>query len=449
MWASSNQLHALPAGPFASARHRMWQRRVGFICATAVHRCSAAALKRAIDLTFALLLLAVFAPVVLAVCARWAVRCLQRPVRLWISVSRQGRSGETFQELQFHPESAGQGALIRRIPALWNVLSGDMSLVGPRPATLGSSGWYPNRFDVRPGLVSLWWVRYHANIAWAGELVADRDYLESHTTLGDLGILLRAAFISLLRRGDQVVSGRLQIAGLPIDNLTTNQAIEWILDRVESGIPAQVSFINAHCVNVAFENAKYRTFLQESDLNLSDGIGLRIAAQIVGTAVRENVNGTDLFPELCCALSGTGKSLFLLGGQPGVVAKVAEWMRLHYPGTKIAGVRDGFFGPQDEPAVVEEIRNSGANILLVAMGVPRQEIWIAEHLRACGVQVAMGVGGLFDFYSGRIPRAPMWLRELGFEWLFRFLQEPVRLFERYLVGNWIFLWRIVAAKSCR
>jgi len=113
-----------------------------------------------------------------------------------------------------------------------------------------------------------------------------------------------------------------------------------------------------------------------------------------------------------------------------------------FPDLRIAGARDGYFTTEEEPAVVAEINDSGAAILLVAFGVPRQELWIASRRNELKTPVCLGVGGLFDFYSGRIARAPVWMREIGLEWVWRMLQEPKRMWRRYIIGNPLFLSRV-------
>ena len=133
--------------------------------------------------------------------------------------------------------------------------------------------------------------------------------------------------------------------------------------------------------------------------------------------------------------------VFLLGGGPGVAEGVREWLHRSAPGLDVCGVCDGFRAPSEMPGVLESIRRSKPHLLLVAMGAPRQDLWIRESLRRLGVPVVMAVGGLFDFYSGRIPRAPFWMRSLGIEWVFRLLQEPGRLWQRYLIGNLAFMLR--------
>jgi N-acetylglucosaminyldiphosphoundecaprenol N-acetyl-beta-D-mannosaminyltransferase len=156
-----------------------------------------------------------------------------------------------------------------------------------------------------------------------------------------------------------------------------------------------------------------------------------------------------LFPRLCAALAGTSHRVFLLGARPEVVAGVRDWIAQHHPSVTVCGSRDGYFNAAEEPQVIADIAAARADLLLVALGAPHQEKWIARCLAATGVKLAIGVGGLFDFYSGRIPRAPQWLRELGGEWLYRLYQEPRRMWRRYLVGNVVFLWRVIRERQRR
>jgi N-acetylglucosaminyldiphosphoundecaprenol N-acetyl-beta-D-mannosaminyltransferase len=117
-------------------------------------------------------------------------------------------------------------------------------------------------------------------------------------------------------------------------------------------------------------------------------------------------------------------------------------MAKRYPGLRIAGARDGYFKSHEEQSVVDDINSSGARILLVAFGAPRQELWLKRWRSELEPPVGMGVGGLFDFYSGRMPRAPVWMREMGLEWVFRLMQEPGRMWRRYVIGNPLFLYRV-------
>ncbi len=239
---------------------------------------------------------------------------------------------------------------------------------------------------------------------------------------------------------------RISLFDIAIDNVTLEQAVETIVERLDGDTATQVSFVNADCVNIACRNRKYLEALQQSDLVFADGIGVRVAGDVLGQPVRDNVNGTDLFPLLAKALEYTGKRIYLLGGQPGVAEGVAKWLAANFPGVEIAGFHHGYFTTDKEAEVVEQIRTSGADLVLVAFGAPRQELWVRRNLRKLDAKVVIGVGGLLDFFSGRIPRAPRWVRKLGMEWCYRLWREPQRLWRRYLIGNVVFLARLAQVR---
>lgn len=240
-----------------------------------------------------------------------------------------------------------------------------------------------------------------------------------------------------------------RLFGMSLLNSTKDMTVEILLQRAIDRAPTVASFINAHCVNVAMSNKAYAAALERSDLLLPDGSGVNLAARLVGEDLGENLNGTDLFPLLCERAAALGQSLYLLGGEPGVAAEAGRRMQARFPGLRIVGARHGYFRPADEPELLEDIRRTGAGLLLVGLGVPRQETWIDSHRHKLGTPVILGVGGLFDYYSGRIPRAPQAMRDLGCEWVWRLCQEPRRLARRYLAGNGAFLLRAVAAAGAR
>ncbi|GAB4455796.1 MAG: hypothetical protein OHK0029_12480 [Armatimonadaceae bacterium] len=363
---------------------------------------------------------------------------------------RLGRWGEPFTEyeLTVPQKSLLRSLRIHRLPVLLNIVKGDMSFIGPRvvsPCDLTlREREAQRRYDVRPGVICLWWIRRRANIAYDTEALSDHEYVESQTLKSDLGIALRAIPAILYGEGVATAPDTVTLLGIPVDNVTMTEAVEWITERLDQREnPAQVSFVNADCANIAYKNTAYRSVLQDSEFVLADGIGMKLAGKLLRREIKQNVNGTDLFPRLCAALEGTEHSIYFLGGQPEIPERVAQWVQTHYPQVRIAGTQHGYFAPEDEGAVIQQIRASGASLLLVAFGAPRQDMWVAEHLAATGVAVGMGVGGLFDFYSGNKPRAPQWVREMGMEWLFRLLVEPRRLWKRYVVGNVIFLSHVL------
>ncbi|AXC10133.1 N-acetylmannosaminyltransferase [Acidisarcina polymorpha] len=354
---------------------------------------------------------------------------------------RLGRWGAVFQEYSF---SVG---VLRQLPTLVNVWKGDMSLVGPRPvaptdvSSAERLAW--KRLNTRPGFLCLWWIRSRANIAYGSEVDADAEYVDSQSFLGDLGIALRAIPAALYGQGVTLAPDRVDLLGITIHNVTMDEAIEEIVIRARGSVCSQVCFVNADCANIAWDDAEYGAVLKKSDLVLADGIGMKLAGKLLNRNIRQNVNGTDLLPRLCEVLRAEQLGVYLLGGRPGIAADVAQWMATNYPGLSVSGHHHGYFLAQEMPEILAEVRRSGAKILLVAFGVPRQELWISRHLEETGAVVSMGVGGLFDFYSGRVPRAAAWIREIGMEWCYRFVQEPRRMWRRYFVGNVVFLARVV------
>jgi len=235
-----------------------------------------------------------------------------------------------------------------------------------------------------------------------------------------------------------------RLFGLPLVNSDLGSVAEALVNRARQRRHSVVQFVNAHCLNTLRHRADYRQALAQADLILPDGSGVALAAKLAGVSIQNNLNGTDLFPHICAQATQSRQSLFLLGGAPGVAATAGQNMRKAYPGLPIAGTRNGYFAEQDEQDLIDEINASGASLLLVGLGVPQQELWIARNRARITVPVILGVGGLFDYYSNRIPRAPLLLRKLGLEWSWRLLQEPRRLAHRYLIGNFVFVGHAIA-----
>ncbi len=198
----------------------------------------------------------------------------------------------------------------------------------------------------------------------------------------------------------------------------------------------KVFFINAHCFNVAQRNKDYYRALLHADLVLNDGIGIEIGARLAGIRLLTNMNGTDFTPEVIKQAAQLGKKIFLLGSKPGVTRKTIKVLEQKVPGVIICGHYHGFFKEEENEKLIDKINRSGAELLLVGMGVPRQELWIESHYKSLTtVKIAMAVGAAFDFISGTIPRAPLWMRKIKMEWFYRFLIEPKRMFGRYITGN--------------
>jgi len=235
------------------------------------------------------------------------------------------------------------------------------------------------------------------------------------------------------------------VFGVPFFCGTMNEALQQIDELVKSKKSHHVAFINAHCLNIAYKNRKYKKILKECSAVFADGIGAKIGAKMLCCKVEENVNGTDMFP----LLAEKPYRIYLFGGAPGVAEKALENAGKLNGKAEFAGCADGFFKAKSEEEIFAELSELKVDILLVALGVPKQEEWIKSHLDQLPGCVAIGVGGLLDFVSGRIPRAPLWMRKANIEWCFRLYCEPIRLFKRYIIGNPLFIARVFQSKLWR
>jgi exopolysaccharide biosynthesis WecB/TagA/CpsF family protein len=231
------------------------------------------------------------------------------------------------------------------------------------------------------------------------------------------------------------------LLGLNLVSASAAATMDWLCERLDAALPTRVAFLNAHCANVAAKDGDYREAISSADAVLPDGSGVELAVRMRGRSLAANLNGTDLIPALCTRLAADGCSVFLLGGRPGIAAAAAATLQAGAPGLRVAGTRDGYFGPDEEDEVINSINASGADVVLVAMGVPKQDVWLHRNSGRLNALMTFGVGGLFDFLSGTIPRAPMALRRTGMEWTYRLYQEPARMWRRYVLGNPEFLLR--------
>ena len=258
-----------------------------------------------------------------------------------------------------------------------------------------------------------------------------------HTPLKNFDTVSGAALSDLIEAGRKWPVTRL--FGLPLVRGEREEMARHIVARVGASRPSTINFINAHCVNQQRRDREYRDALEGSDLLLPDGVGMEIGAKLCGLNLGENLNGTDLFPALCREAATQGTGIFLLGGVPGAADGAADWATTEFPALRIAGTHSGYFSAEEEELLIERINRSHAGILLVGFGVPLQEKWIARNRHRITVPVVMGVGGLFDYYSGRIPRAPKLVRACKSEWIWRLAMEPRRMAKRYIWGNAVFL----------
>jgi beta-1,4-glucosyltransferase len=234
----------------------------------------------------------------------------------------------------------------------------------------------------------------------------------------------------------------LSLFGLRVKNTSMKEAVDWITKGQTKNSETQVGFfINVNSINLSISEPKFFNQLSKANALFADGSGMRLAAKKAGFLLNGNNNGTDMLPHLCKRCVESKQSLYFFGAKPGIAEKAANTLRAKYAELKIVGTEHGYNKHKTSEQIIEAINNSGCDVLLVAMGSPVQEKWLLEHKDKLHCKTALAVGGLFDFYSGNISRSPMWLREIGMEWVWRLIQEPRNKFNRYVIGNPLFLYR--------
>ena len=216
------------------------------------------------------------------------------------------------------------------------------------------------------------------------------------------------------------------ILGVNVHCVTMDEAVTFIEQRIAEKKSALVATANAEMIMQATRDIELADILNNSDLVVPDGAGTVWAARRLGARMPERVAGYDLAQELMRLAPEKGQKIFFFGSAPGVAEKAKIKAETLYSGIKIVGVRDGYFNVDDEPKIIAEIKAAAPDILLVALGVPKQEKWLAAHFAELNVPVAMGVGGTLDVMAGVMKRAPLWMQRAKLEWLFRGLLQPKR-----------------------
>jgi N-acetylglucosaminyldiphosphoundecaprenol N-acetyl-beta-D-mannosaminyltransferase len=232
------------------------------------------------------------------------------------------------------------------------------------------------------------------------------------------------------------------IAGIPVANLTESETVAEIDRLIADQGPHYAAVVNAAKIVAANQDERLKQILLDADLVTADGMSVVWASRVLGHPLKQRVTGIDLFERLIARAAGRGLSVYFLGAREESVRGVVEHFTKEYPSLKISGYHNGYLTDSENHSLVESIRLSRADLLFVAMGSPAQEYWIASNIENAGVRFALGVGGSFDHVSGLARRAPRWMQRIGFEWLYRFLREPRRMWRRYLIGNSVFIWLI-------
>lgn len=224
-----------------------------------------------------------------------------------------------------------------------------------------------------------------------------------------------------------------------MDELDAAAATQQITALAESGTGAQVVTLGTEMVVYAQRDPAFRAVVNAAALSLCDTVGLLLVARKRGSHLRERVAGIELIGPVCAEAARSGAPIYLFGSAPSVAERAAAELLRRYPGLVIAGTRDGYFPENDSERIALAIRDSGAKILFVGLGSPRQEFWIAKHARTAGVGVALGIGGSLDVISGTVQRAPAAWRQMNLEWLYRLVREPNRWRRQLALPHFIWL----------
>jgi N-acetylglucosaminyldiphosphoundecaprenol N-acetyl-beta-D-mannosaminyltransferase len=242
--------------------------------------------------------------------------------------------------------------------------------------------------------------------------------------LGGVIFFMVARIAATPRESDEE---QVDMLGVPIARINMEGALTRVEEFIADRSPHMIVTSDGASIVRAHDDAEYQEIVQHADVVTADGRGVVWMARVLGLAVTDRVSGVDMMDRLCRIAAEKGYSVYLIGGQPGVAEEAAREMQRRYPALTVAGVQHGYFGAEEEPAAVQAIAAATPDILFVAFGAPRQEKWIRRHQEALGASVAIGVGGSFDVFAGRVQRAPVWMQQAGLEWLYRALREPKRL----------------------
>lgn len=228
---------------------------------------------------------------------------------------------------------------------------------------------------------------------------------------------------------------RYPILNTYVNALSLDETVAEVEKIIAAGVPTQHVVVNASKVNLMEADQKLAEIVNACPLINADGASIVWAAKKLGVPLKERVTGIDLFQRLVKVADQKGYGVYLFGAKEEVVTKVKEIFEERYPNIRIVGYRNGYFTEADEPQIVADMAASGADMMFVAFSSPKKEYWVRKYLDEMGIPFVMGVGGSFDVVAGVTDRAPKWMQNHGLEWFYRFIQEPGRLWKRYIVGN--------------
>ena len=246
---------------------------------------------------------------------------------------------------------------------------------------------------------------------------------------------------------------KIDVLGVGVDPLTVEELHEEISRFVENGEHALVLHANVHGLNLAYRNGRLRDLFNRAPIVFCDGSGVMLGARILGRRIPERITYADWTWKLAAFAEERGFSLFFLGARPGVAEKAARRLEYRFPKLRIAGAEHGYFertlGSPENEAIIKKINAARPDVLLVGFGMPVQEFWLAENWEKVDANVALTGGAVFDYVSGELRRGPRFLTDRGLESVARLMVEPRRLWRRYVIGNPLFLLRVLKQRLGR
>lgn len=243
------------------------------------------------------------------------------------------------------------------------------------------------------------------------------------------------------------MDGRVRVLAVGIDRLTWAELLQQVDAALAAGRRLTLAYANAHVVNQAVHHAELAAAIERADLVYCDGEGVRLAARLLGDPLPDRMTGADFLPELMARLAAREAGVYWLGGPEGVAADALRRLRDTVPSLRVCGTHHGHFPDAGSEDVVARVNASGARVLFVGMGTPRQELWVAAHRAALAPDVVWCIGATAEFVAGTKQRGPRLFAAHGFEWLGRLLSEPRRLFARYVFGLPLFFARVLRAAA--
>ncbi|MCX7771935.1 MAG: WecB/TagA/CpsF family glycosyltransferase [Clostridia bacterium] len=219
---------------------------------------------------------------------------------------------------------------------------------------------------------------------------------------------------------------KIDIHGVMIDNVTMDEALERVIQMLGEPRPHAIYTPNAEIIMQSTRDAELKDILNAADLVVPDGAGVILASKILNRRLKQKVSGVDLTKRIFMNTDKRATSFFIFGGKPGVAEMASVNILSEFPRANIVGFRNGYFKEEDIPEIIKQINASRAEIVLVALGAPKQEKWIHQHAGELNCKVLMGVGGSIDIFAGTAPMAPEFMRKSGFEWLYRLIKQPSR-----------------------